>query len=92
MEGIKCRHLRTKPGLNLRGRCYNLKCHAYQKKVWIKKGFGDFNIMQEILNCSCPSCEKAVPYETITTIIFFKAKATAEGQISENKNKIPFNK
>ena len=82
----------TKPGLNLKGMCWNLKCCAYQKKTWIKKGFGDFNIMQEILNCKCPDCEKNVPPEAIKALAFFKTKAKVEGEMSENKTKVTLDK
>ena len=34
-------------GLNLEGQCANLKCEAYHQKVWIVKGFGNFNITKE---------------------------------------------
>jgi hypothetical protein len=32
------------PGMNVEGTCNNTKCYAYNKRVWIQKGFGDFDI------------------------------------------------
>lgn len=37
------------PGLNLEGECFNSKCLAFKKRVWIKRKYGLFNISKEIL-------------------------------------------
>ena len=31
-------------GLNLLAKCVTPECKAYQKSVWVQKGFGEFNI------------------------------------------------
>ena len=45
-------------GLNLEGQCANLKCEAYHQKVWIVKGFGNFNITKEVNSSVCPMCQQ----------------------------------
>jgi hypothetical protein len=54
------------PGLNLEAICSNKSCLAYDKKVWIQKGFGMFNMGKEINICICPLCKfKTLPATNI---------------------------
>lgn len=45
-------------GLNLEGRCKNSDCQAFNKKVWIQKGFGKLNMNKEVKMSKCPLCQK----------------------------------
>ena len=45
-------------GINLEGVCKNKYCEAFGNKVWIKKGFGKFNITKEVYDSKCPICSK----------------------------------
>lgn len=40
----KWRHRTVCPGLNLEGTCLNQSCKAFEKKVWVQKGYGMFRI------------------------------------------------
>ena len=47
-------------GLNVEGICKNTTCEANHRFVWIKKGFGTFN-MHEVANSSkCPMCNMLI--------------------------------
>ena len=35
-------------GLNFEGICKTMKCSAYNKKVWIPKGYGNFSVNKEV--------------------------------------------
>lgn len=46
-------------GLNYEAICNTPSCDAYQKKVWIQKGFGRFDVLSDIFNgVFCPICNK----------------------------------
>lgn len=45
-------------GLNYEGRCVNKKCVAYNKYVWINRGYGRFDIARDIhRHAQCPMCD-----------------------------------
>ena len=46
----------VRKGLNLEAVCKNKKCEAFDKKAWVQKGFGHFNIAKEVHKCKCPLC------------------------------------
>ena len=49
------------PGLNIEGFCMNSNCKAYRQTVNISKGFGDFEILNEINNeLNCPDCQNII--------------------------------
>jgi hypothetical protein len=64
----KLRHRVVYPGLVLEGTCRNYGCSVFKKNVLVKKGYGNFNIGEEITNCSCPICNQALPEETIKSV------------------------
>lgn len=53
-------------GLNIEGKCQTDKCLANKKFVWIQKGYGDFDIGDQIYEgLQCPSCKKNVQDEPL---------------------------
>ena len=67
------------PGLNLRGTCNTSQCVAYGKRIWIKKGFGEFDINSVRYNNKCPECGCKVKGDTVTNFGFRKAAIQLEG-------------
>jgi len=46
-------------GLNFEAVCKTPGCDAYQKEVWVQKGYGKFDVLQEIFEGAiCPLCKK----------------------------------
>lgn len=73
-------------GLNLEGICTNPQCDAHNKKVWVQKGFGKFNIAKEFTRsfCPMPNCKKKV--KEIEQCGFFYCKYVIEGEtVDEQK-------
>ncbi len=46
----KYAHRYVAPGLNFKAKCTNKACRQYKNIVYIKKGFGTFNLQKEICN------------------------------------------
>ena len=72
-------------GLNLEGICKNPSCKAYNKKVWVQKGFGTFNMAREIAKARCPmaDCQKKV--QEVDQCGFFYCKYEIEGMTVHNE-------
>lgn len=46
-------------GLNYEAVCQNANCAAYKEKTWIQKGYGEFNVINDIFEGTvCPICKK----------------------------------
>jgi hypothetical protein len=74
------------PGLNLKGQCSNQNCNAYRdKKSWIRKGFGTFEIGKEKSFNLCNGCNKKISGMTVTTMGFYKCHLVVEGIKMENE-------
>lgn len=73
------------PGLNLEAVCQNLGCasnKAQDNVVYIKKGFGDFNLNKECKVSVCPSCEQ--PVQDIKNLALYSCVFHIQGLIEEN--------
>jgi len=66
-------------GLNLEGLCQNKYCLAYNNKVWIKKGYGKFNLNKEVYTSKCPICSKNVT--DVNNMSLYLGKMKVQGQI-----------
>ncbi len=73
------------PGLNLLAICRNKNCFAFNEWVWIKKGFGMFQIGEEIFNCLCPACKKET--EEAKNFGYFKTKILIQGKRNKSHEK-----
>jgi hypothetical protein len=53
---------RASPGLCLDGVCLNIKCQAFENKVIINQGIGQFNVITNsiVITSQCPLCETTV--------------------------------
>ena len=71
-------------GMNLLGICKNKKCVAYKQEVIYQFGYGTFDLINDIENIVCPSCECLFP---IDTCAFLYCKYNYIGKKFEN-NKI----
>lgn len=43
-------------GLNMKSKCVHPGCAAYKKTIYVSKGFGYFDIVEEAVNLVCPKC------------------------------------
>jgi hypothetical protein len=70
-------------GLNLKGRCQNFHCPG-KKRIWVKLGYGTFDISRERFKKLCPSCGTPVKSETFNNIGFKYANLIITGMIIDN--------
>jgi len=74
-------------GLNFEAVCKTPGCDAYQKKVWVQKGYGKYNVLKEIFEGSlCPMCMKFT--ENPTNIGFVNCVAEINGKMLEPERKV----
>lgn len=57
----------------------NNSCEAFNKKVWIQKGFGKFNMITEVHNSVCPICKKMC--EDVENMGLYQGKCISIGRI-----------
>jgi len=69
---------KIKQGLNVRGKCENIKCKAYGKIVCWEIGLGKFNLVEKSDEIKCPICKREI-YK-ITTCVFCKCEYKLEGK------------
>lgn len=67
-------YLAVYPGVNLKGKCSNNKCIAFNKTTWVKFGFGNFNIGKIRSKSFCPCCKQKIDPKTIITFGFTRAE------------------
>ncbi|NGX26448.1 MAG: hypothetical protein K940chlam6_00369 [Chlamydiae bacterium] len=72
------------PGLNLSGKCLNTSCKA--NDIWVKKGFGEFQVGEELFNSNCPECKKREV--KLDNVGFWKCRYVAEGYNTDSRKKI----
>jgi hypothetical protein len=70
-------------GLNIRGSCKNPECITFkyqmQEHVWLKKGYGIFD-MAFIKNKNfCPGCQTLMDCASFKEIGYLNARVTSEG-------------
>jgi hypothetical protein len=70
----KKHYLTVYPGVNLKGRCTNSKCVAFNKTTWIKCGFGILSIGKLKSKSFCPCCNEKINSKTIVTFGFTRAE------------------
>lgn len=73
------RYMTVRDGLNLKGKCLNKDCIAYEKPVWISKGYGTFNIAKERFFNKCTCCNQKINSDTIKSLGYMMCKITLEG-------------
>jgi hypothetical protein len=61
----------------MEGKCKNKECKAFENKVWIKKGFGNFIINKEVYLSKCPICNQNC--KEVENMALYLAKCTAKG-------------
>jgi hypothetical protein len=66
-------------GFNLEGVCKNKGCKAYNKKVWIVKGYGKFNMNMEVYESKCPICKFIC--EDVVNMGLFQALCSSKGKV-----------
>ena len=69
-------------GLNLKGIC---DCGGYQHQSWISKGYGYFNIVDQLYENKCSECGKDINKNNIQNLGFFHAKYRFKGRNSKGK-------
>src|SRR3990167_2909183 len=70
-------------GLNLEGRCKTVDCVAQDKLVWVKKGFGVFDINKEVYNALCPMCKKET--SEVENLSFYACKYSVDGKYKDKE-------
>jgi len=75
-------------GFNLEGICKNLPCQANEKKVVVKKGFGEFNVGEEASCSLCPCCNTQVE---LTDTVILKDCAYSYLAVNQNGGKVEHN-
>ena len=73
----------VRKGLNLEAVCKNKKCEAFDKKAWVQKGFGKFNIAKEVHKCKCPLCGQGT--QKAVNIGYFETAIIVEGKIKNGE-------
>ena len=73
-------------GLNFRGTCRNVSCGAYNKTVYVRKGFypatnGFCNVGRRITEMNCPICDKCLGKRDICGISIYKCSLRIEGKV-----------
>jgi hypothetical protein len=70
------------PGLSLIGTCANKVCKAFEKKVYVRKGMGTFNMAEECSEATCSGCQK--PFEKeVTNCGFYECLYTIKGMMED---------
>jgi hypothetical protein len=62
----------------LQGKCLNQSCIAFEKRVWIQKKYGVFDIGYERDNAYCPCCNQEA--SDVNTLGYMRAKVTFDGK------------
>jgi hypothetical protein len=75
-------------GLNMKGSCENSSCisvsYSLQDHIWLKKGYGIFN-MAFIKNKNvCPGCQTPMEPASFKTFGYINAKVAIEGNKIDN--------
>jgi hypothetical protein len=82
------------PGLNIKAFCDNSQCDSNKSKlpVWIKKGYGEFDIGRETTKNCCPCCGMKLSSKSIRTLGYMKAEVRFEGSrlINDNDEEFTF--
>ena len=73
-------------GLNLEGRCKTVDCVAQDKLVWVKKGFGVFDMNKEAHNAPCPMCKKET--SEVENLSFYACKYSVDGKYKDKEEQI----
>ncbi len=74
-------------GLNYEAVCQNSHCEAYTKKTWIQKGYGEFDVINDIFEGTvCPICRK--PTQEPMNVGFLSCKAEIKGNMLKPEKKV----
>ena len=71
-------------GLNLEGVCSNTNCKAFNEKVWINFGFGNFKVKKLVTIGKCPICHYVA--DKIKNCGFFNCYYSCQGTKVNNDN------
>jgi hypothetical protein len=69
--------------MNLRGKCMNKNCPAYNQHGYAMKKFGKFHLNEEIYTSECVSCK--APLEDVNNIFFYYCQWEGSGKLEAVK-------
>ena len=65
----------------MKGSCKNNKCLAYQKDVWVQKGYGHFDFSRNSIGNVCPQCKTQMNSKSFVNIGYKNARVVIRGAI-----------
>lgn len=77
-------------GLNYEAICKNPHCEAYKRKTWVQKGYGEFDVINDIFEgVICPMCKK--PAEDPINAGLLSCTAEIKGKLLRPEKKVVSN-
>ena len=75
------KHMVVSKGLNLKGKCSNIKCPAFtvHKQSWVRMNYGTFDVSMKRFGNACQNCGEKIAGSSIKTFGFLNAKVIIEG-------------